>query len=214
MIYLFYGNDTKSKRVAYDKYKKIKDGSDFFVFTKNDFDRSQIENLYSGSGLFSKKSNIFFENVFDNKDMMEFIISHLEDLKNSGNDFFFLESKLLKGEIDAFKEIKAEISEFELPKEALEKYNNFTLANDFGARDKLLLWAHFREAIDLGVSLEELVGVLFWKGKDMILKKQFYKFKEEEIKNFVSKLSYILPESREKGLNDEVTLEKFLLESL
>ena len=46
--------------------------------------------------------------------------------------------------------------------------------------------------------MEEIVGILFWKIKDMILKKNFSKFKETEFKNFAARLSYLLPEARKR----------------
>ena len=55
----------------------------------------------------------------------------------SGNDFVFLEGKLNKPVLDAFKKARAEINVFELPKEKIEKFNNFLLANAFGDKDKL-----------------------------------------------------------------------------
>ena len=94
-----------------------------------------------------------------------------------------------------------------------ELFDNFLLANAFGQKDKLNLWVYFRMAVDRGVVMEELVGVLFWKAKDMILKKNFGKFSEPELKNFVAKLSYLLPEARKRGLDDEAVFEKFILEA-
>jgi hypothetical protein len=67
--------------------------------------------------------------------------------------------------------------------------------------------------VDTDVSLEEITGVLFWKIKDMILKKNFGKFKEEQLKTLVSKLSYLLPEARKNGRDAESALEQFLLEA-
>ena len=125
----------------------------------------------------------------------------------------FLEGKLSKPILDTFKKTKTEIKTFELPKEKKEKFNNFLLANAFGGRDKLNLWIYFREAMDVGVGMEELIGVLFWKIKDMILKKNFGKFKEPELKNFAAKLSYLLPEARKEGRDAESAFEKFLLEA-
>ena len=129
--------------------------------------------------------------------------------------FIFLENKLTKPILDDFKKARAELNVFELPKQgenSKEKYDNFRLANAFGDRDKLHLWIYFRQAMDKGVGMEELIGVLFWKAKDMILKKNFSKFKEEELKNFASKISYLLPEARKKGLDNESAFEQFLLE--
>ena len=136
-----------------------------------------------------------------------------EPISESRNDFIFLEGKLGKPILDAFKKVRAELNIFELPKEKKERYNNFLLADDFADRNKLNLWIHFRQAMDAGVRMEELIGILFWKAKDMLLKKNFGKFSEAELKNFVAKISYLLPEARKKGEDDESAFEQFLLES-
>ena len=74
-------------------------------------------------------------------------------------------------------------------------------------------WIYFRQAIDIGVSLEEIVGVLFWKTKDLLLRKNFSRFTEKQLKDFSTRLSYLLPEARKKGQEAEAVLEQFLLEA-
>jgi hypothetical protein len=140
-------------------------------------------------------------------------LGKLELINESQNDFIFFEGKLSKIVLDAFKKVRAELNIFELSKEKKEKYNNFLLADAFADRDKLKLWVYFRQAMDKGVRMEELVGILFWKAKDMILKKNFYKFSEAELKNFTAKVSYLLPQARKTGLDDESVFEQFLLEA-
>ena len=214
MIYLFAGDDTKKKLTAYENFlKTLKKEVEVFSINKNDFNEGQIENFYSGSGLFFKKCAVIFLNVFEKEEAHDFLLKKLELMGKSENIFIFLEGKLKKVDLDIFKKKGAELNIFELSKEKKEKYDNFLLAYDFEKRDKLNLWIHFRQAMDKGVGMEELVGVLFWKAKDMILKKNFGKFKEQELKDFVSKLSYLLPEVRKSGLDDEAALEQFLLEA-
>ena len=213
MIYLFYGNDTKNKRKAYDAFAKSLAKVPAFTFIKNDFNREQVQSFFSGAGLFFDTCAIFFENVFENEDTADFVLKHLPEMAASQNTFVFVDGKFLKPELDLFKKARAEINAFELPKEKLEKYDNFVLANDFGARNKLNLWIHYREAVDAGVKLEELVGVLFWKAKDLLLKKNFSKFSEVELQKFVQKIAFILPESRTQGRDDETAFEQFLLEA-
>ena len=98
-------------------------------------------------------------------------------------------------------------------KEPKAKFNSFLLANDFGAKDKLNIWIHFRQAINKGVAMEELAGILFWKTKDMILKKDFRKFSEGELKGLSTRLSYLLPQARKEGKDAEAAFEQFLLEA-
>jgi len=202
MIYLFTGDDTTKKLAAYEKFVASFPASvETFVINKNEFDPVQLWSLYSGSGL----------NIFEFENARDFILGKLTSMQSSENSFVFLEGKLNKSLVDAFTKVGAKVNIFELPKAKKEKFNNFLLATAFEQKDKLNLWIYYRQAVDLGVGLEELTGVLFWKMKDMILKKNFRKFSEAELKTTASKLSYLLPEAREKGNDAEIVFERFLL---
>jgi hypothetical protein len=214
MIYLFTGDDTKKKLSQYEKFVKlIPVNTEKFFINRQDFNPVQIESFYSGAGLFFKESALIFSNVLENQSERDFILKKLDPMVASDNSFIFLERALNKPIIDSFKKVKAEVNIFELPKEKKEKFNNFLLANAFGAKDKLNLWIYYRQAVDKGVGLEELIGVLFWKTKDMLLKQNFGKFKKEQIVNIAKKLSYLLPDARKNGRDAEIEFEKFLLEA-
>jgi hypothetical protein len=218
MIYLFSGTNTKKKRQAYEDFLKSEKGIEPALIDRKDFDASQIESFYSGAGLFSPKSIIVFENVFASDstrdNMRDFLEEKLPNMGESSNDFIFLEGKLTKPMLDMFKKARADLNVFEeIAKEKKERFNTFMLANALGSKDKLNLWIGFRQALVAGVSLEELAGVLFWKAKDMILKRSYGKFSEAEIKNFSSKISYLLPEARTRGADAEEAFEEFLLEA-
>src|SRR3989344_1303182 len=195
MIYLFAGEDTLNKRKAYEIFlKSVAKNAEIFQISRNNFDRGQIESLYSGSGLFFSKSVTIFSDILEREESGEFILEKLPFMADSKNAFIFLESKLNKSVLDAFRKSRAEI-------------------NVFGSRDKLNLWIHFRQALQAEVSLEEMTGVLFWKMKDMVVKKSFGKFSEAELKNFLSQISTLLPKSRGEGKDAEAALEQFLLEA-
>lgn len=213
MIYLFYGDNTKNKLLNYEKFvKSIPNGTETFFVSRNNFDKVQIESFYSGSSLFSMKSAIVFSGILEYEENQDFILEKLKPMGESGNTFVLLEGKLNKLILDSFKKARAEINSFELPKEKKEKFDNFLVANAFANKDKLNTWIYFREAIDLGVGMEELTGVLFWKIKDMLLKRNFSKFTEEQLKGFAARISYLLPEARKNGLDAEAAFERFLLE--
>ncbi len=214
MIYLFTGDDARGKHASYEKFlKSISDGAEVLFVSRNSFDKMQIESIYSGAGLFSAKYIVVFSNILEYEETRDFVLDKLEQMGESGSVFIFLESKLNKPVLDAFRKARAELNVFELPKEKKEKFNNFLLANALGDRDKLNLWIYYRQAVDLGVGLEELVGVLFWKAKDMLIKKNFSKFTEQELQNFASRISHILPSARTSGQDAEAALEKLLLEA-
>ncbi len=213
MIHLFTGNDTKNKIKSYEKFiKTIPATMEVFFINKNNFDRDQVESFFSGNGLFFSKCVVVFTNILEKEEILEFTLKKLPSLAKSRNLFVFIEAKQNKAILTNFQKVKAEVNIFEILKEKKEKFNSFLLANALGERDKLALWIFFRRAMELGVKMEELIGVLFWKAKDMILKKNFNKFKERELQDFTSKISYLLPEARKRGLDDEAAFEQFLLE--
>lgn len=214
MIYLFSGNDILSKRKAVKAFlQSLPPNIEVLNISKEDLNKMQIESLYSGAGLFFSKSAVVFSNILESEEDGSFILENLEKMGKSENIFVFSEGKLKKAVLDEFKKARAELNVFELQVEKKEKFNNFLLANALGDRNKLQLWIYFRQAMDRGVALEALVGVLFWKAKDMILRKNFSKYKQGELEGIANKLSYILPEARRKRLDDEAIFEKFLLEA-
>jgi|GEM_PF-656914 len=221
MLYLFSGDDTKNKNLAYEKFmKSMPSSTDIFFISRNEFNPMQIESFYSGSSLFSALSGVVFQNIFEHEETRNFVSDKLKLMVESANSFIFLEGKLDKPATEAFKKALPDrsqtapfINTFELPKEKKEKFDNFLLANAFGEKNKLNLWIYFRQAVDKGVVMEELIGVLFWKIKDMILKKKFDKFSKKELKDSASRLSYLLPQARKAGLDPETAFEQFLLEA-
>lgn len=214
MLYLFSGDDSKNKILNYEKFiKSLPAGVDIFYINRNDFNPMQIESFYSGASLFSALSTIVFQNIFDYEETRDFVLDRLNQMGESSNSFIFLESKLNKPILDAFKKARAELNVFEISKEKKEKFDNFLLANAFANKDKLNTWIYFRQAVDLGVGMEELIGVLFWKIKDMLLKRNFSKYKEEQLKDFLTRISCLLPEARKNGLEAEAAFEQFLLKA-
>ena len=215
MIFLFSGEGAERKRLAYEKFvKTMPKAAEIFSIGKSDFNPLQIESFYSGPGLFFKTCAVVFSGILESAEAREFILSKLERMGESENYFIFLEGKLPKAVLDAFKKARAELNVFEKEEKGEERFNSFLLANALAQKDKLNLWIYFRQAIEAGVSLEELAGVLFWKAKDMILKRNLGKFKEEELQNFAGKLSYLLPEARRDSRDAEAAMEEFLLEAI
>ena len=213
MIYLFGGDDIKNKLISYEKFiKSISKDTEVFYINRNNFNRDQIESLYSGAGLFFTKCIVVFSNIFEYEETRDFTLDKLDLMGQSESTFVFLESKLNKPILEVFKKSRAELNIFELPKEKKERFDNFLVANAFSQKDKLNMWIYFRQAIDKGVVMEELIGVLFWKIKDMMIKKDFRKFSRTELLNSATKLSCLLPKARKEGNDAETVFERFLLE--
>jgi hypothetical protein len=214
MIYLFAGEDTQKKVASYERFlKSLPEPADIFFIHRSNFDPGQIENFISGRGLFAQRCVVVFLSILEKEEITSFILEKLPRLGEAQNIFIFSESKLSKNILDSFKKARAELNIFELTEEKEEKFNNFILANALEARDKLKLWLYFRQAIKAGVELEPLAGILFWKIKDMFLKKNFKKFSGAELQNLAAKISILLPETRHRGQDAEIAFEQFILET-
>ena len=157
MLHLFAGDDAKNKLLFYERFiSSVPVSTEKFLISRNNFDPMQIESLYSGSSLFSALSATIFQNIFEHEETRNFVLEKLELMGESQNSFIFLESKLNKPILDAFKKARAELNVFELPKEKKEKFDNFLVANAFSQKDKLNMWIYFRQAMDKGVGMEEI----------------------------------------------------------
>jgi len=77
-------------------------------------------------------------------------------------------------EVEDKKPLKSFISNFSI----------FSLADALGERDKKRMWVLYREAIDLGISPEEIVGTLFWQVKMILLAHRVKKATDAGVKDF------------------------------
>ncbi|MBY0376529.1 hypothetical protein K2P96_00965, partial [Patescibacteria group bacterium] len=101
MLYLFAGDDAKNKLKAYEDFiKSVPKGTETFFISKNDFNKAELERFYSGSGLFFVHSAIFYENIFEREEVESFVLSKLDEMKESQNIFVFLDGKLSKSILD------------------------------------------------------------------------------------------------------------------
>ena len=217
MIHLFAGNDTARKRSAYDRFMiSLPEGTDISFVGVRSFSREELEGFISSAGLFSARNAVVLEDLFEREEDADYLLEKLPKMAFSPNVFIFLERKLGKPALDSFREAGAEMNIFEQEKkiEKNGKFNSFVLADALAARNKLLLWINFCQAMEAGVELEPIAGILFWKTKDMLLKKSFGKYSEEELKDLSGKISILLPEARGRGADPEIAFEKFLLEAI
>src|SRR3990167_445053 len=195
MLYLFSGEDTQNKLAAYEEFlKTLSEETTAFFIGKNDFDPAQLENFYSGASLFSAKSAVVLRDILEDEETRELVLSKLKFMGESENLFVFLEGKLKKPVLDAFKKARAELNLFEVSKEKQKKFDNFLIANAFANKDKFHTWLYFRQAVEAGTELEPLAGVLFWKIKDMLLPGKFFKIQRGGIEKF--RRSHFLPSAR------------------
>jgi hypothetical protein len=219
MIYFYYGNDleklTKAReslavRLLGEQTGSLKAKSSF---NDIDWDQEKFENLYKTISMFSDSELIICNNVLDNKEAKEFIMSKLKQLKESANVFLFTEKKALKDIINKLNKYAEEVKEFSVTKNKEIKDDIFAITKPLELRDKKGMWLEFQKIRET-MEPEQLNGMLFWKVKSMILSGQNPKWNESELKKLSSKL-VSLHHNAHRGLIDFKTgLERLILEVL
>jgi hypothetical protein len=209
MIYILIGNDAKKKNSYLKKLYK----EDQPIFTlellakKEDF-----LNYTDSQSLFGSFPVVIVSNIIKNNEI-SFNPSDLLILKDSKTTFIFLEEKLLAPDSKKYKQY-ATIEDFSfIVTKQIPKINIFGITDSFSHRDKIGTWILYREAVSVGVSPEEISGVIFWKIKTMLLNGTKI-FKPNELKYQSSNLLSIYHKAHKGECDFTIALEQFILSSL
>lgn len=205
MIYIFSGNDNKSKNA---EIKKLFGNKEFFSIKKEELVKEKIFEYSNIKSLFGDSPIIVVDNFFDEK--YSFSKKEILDLQKSETVFIFIENSFSSANIKKYEEF-AKIFFFEERKEKkIETNISFEIANAFGVKDKIKAWILFNQAIEKGVEPEQISGILFWKIKSLSESRQNV-FSREEIKRS-SSLLVSLHHDAHLGKKDFVVgLEQYLL---
>lgn len=209
MIYILTGNDTKNKNIYLKKLHK--DNQPLFILDTSTtkevlFDYAHSVSLFGGSPI------VVVENMIKDEEI-KLTAKDIAILSDSKTTFIFLEEKLLVADSKKYNKI-ATIEDFS-KKEIKQppKMNMFDIADAYARRDKIGAWILYRDAVLLGVSSEEISGIIFWKIKTMLLSGTKF-FSPDELKKRSSELLSIY-HSAHRGEGDFVVgLEQFILGSL
>ena len=184
----------------------------------------EIVHHAEAQGLFSEKSLI----IFGSKNPSEFL-DLVETLHQSENLFIAqLEKKLLAPERKKIKDIPCI---FCISEKKKEFFNTFSLSDALVHRNKKDLWVLYQKATQHKIVPEEIVHVLLWQCKNMLLLvsskqavtglKPFVEskarlgtknFTETEIRTMTRSLTDMYQKSRHlTGFNFGVALERFIL---
>ena len=241
MLYAFYGDNTEGAR---DKARGLvdsllakRDGSLVFRVTPDLWSEQLLQEYLGGQGLFIQKYIVWLDGIFDDKDMRESAREFLPDMQSSQNIFIVLEKKFDAATLKDIKKYAEKTVEIEGASAAAGKsqrtsFSIFTLADAVGARDKKDAWMLYRQAIDLGMSPEEIVGTLFWQVKMILLaqvarsadeagikefpfskaKRYALNYSHEEAQALSSSLISLYHDAHRGEVNFEIGLEQLILE--
>jgi hypothetical protein len=241
MIYLFYGRDTDKARskagaITESLLQKRKNAS-FFKLNSDTWQETAFQEYVGGQGLFVQKYIVFLDRLFEKKEIKDFVLGRLKELKESENIFIILEGVLDKASITKFEKHSEKVQSFGETDEAVGKkikkaeFNIFSITDALGARNQKRLWTLYQQALRNNVVSEELHGILFWQVKSMLLallskdvkesglnpfvyskaKNYAKNFTLSELKNISSSLIQMYHRAHRGEVDFESELEKFFL---
>ena len=189
MYYFLHGKNNSEARKKLKSLTEIlhskRPDSEIFRIHDENWSDSQFDELLVAQGLFDQKYIIILDSLFDLKDAKERIVERAKYMKESENVFLIIEGDTDKKTLTAISKHADKVQEFNDGVVKEERFNTFALADAFARRDKKNLWIGYLQAIDLGISPEEISGVLFWQIKSILLAMKTKDAKESKLSPFV-----------------------------
>ncbi len=190
MIYLMHGTDYEKARdktrALTDALQKKKPDALFYRITTGNYSENPISSLVAGQGLFASKYIVFYDNIFESKDIKEEIVEGLQEIKESENIFIFLEKEIDKKTLTKMEKYAEKVQEFSGAEKIKKKeYNPFAVSDALLSRDKKRLWMLLMEAKKKGNAAEEIHGIIWWQMKALKVASVSKDAKEAELSPFV-----------------------------
>ena len=166
MLEVYFGSDRKAAiDAAHTAAKKL--DNDPVTIDEHAFIPNQFVDLTSATSLFGAVGVYIIDTPSSQGEFAEACQRALPDMAESPNHFFLVEGTLLAPMKKKLTEHAYKIEEFTADKP--EQFNMFGLADALARRDKKSLWVMVQEAYSIGVSDEEVIGILWWQLKAMRL---------------------------------------------
>ena len=208
MIYIFVGNDNKSKNI---KIKTLVKNHNVISIPSGDLSKSTILNYANSRSLFGESSLVVIDNLINGSDII-FSKEELDNIKNSSTMFVWIEDKLLATDVKKYSKY-ATIENFDKKINKIPVLDTFAIADYFSTKDKIKTWVAYNEAIEKGITPEAILGILFWKIK-MMMTSNSKMFSQNELKDQSGKLVSLYHKAH-KGEGDmTVGIEQFILSVL
>lgn len=234
MLHIIYGKDREKGRARFHALRTelLKKYQEDRLVVEGEISDGFLDAIVLSQGLFGGETLFVFDSVFDKKDEQEMLLEHMQKLSSSKNFFLILEPSLEKKIADSLKSAGLEIEECAGKKvDTRPDFNIFILGDTLGQRNKKELWVLYQEALNKGLSAEEISGTLFWAAKNIALMKNAKpgddcglspfvakkargfatKYSEEEIKKLSHDLVVLYHEAHRGGEPMDIALERFIL---
>ncbi len=207
-----------------DSLRLKKPDAAYVSVNSDNWNVAAIEENLGGQGLFSNKYIVFLDRITENAEAKEVVVEFIPAMKESPNIFIILEGKSNVEIKKAFEKYadKSVVTDLSAGTEvfggsvrAKGGFDVFALADAVSSRSRANSWTIYRQAVDRGIGLENILGTLFWKIKTMIVSggdRGSTKYTKVELHSLLTKLVTLYHDGH-RGLVDlELGTEKLLLE--
>lgn len=167
MIYVFVGTDIAKRSAAVLKFLEKVPGS-IVRFDDSSADPTRLHDLIGGSDLFGDHYVVVLDGLLDSG-FGEAAMGQLERLAESTNTFVIIESSIPKSRLADITKVAEDVFEFATTKKKGESFNIFSITDAFGARDKKNTWILYQDALAAGVAPEEVLNIIIWQVKNILL---------------------------------------------
>ena len=170
MMKLFYGTDTiKVRQVAMAEADAQREGGvSVERLETKDITAARLIDIASSVSLFGGETAYVFDTPSEDKEAEEILLKHLSALAESGHTILIIETAVLAAVKKLYEKTGAELIEYK--KEAgKQTFDPFQLAGALLTKDKKSMWMLLTESVRLGISQEEMVGIIWWQLKTLRL---------------------------------------------
>jgi hypothetical protein len=228
MIYLFHGGDVEKVRAkAFEWVAKARAKEPNLAYVRlarEELTNAALEDAALSGGLFVQRLLILIDDPFPkarvaddeegaseegNGNLLE---EHIDALAASDNAIIILAPKLTTAKAKKIAG-KAKVEyKYDAPAASTEGGRGFNanLVNALAARSREKLWLEINRALHAGDAPEQVHGLLHWKARD-IMEKGSRAWKPQESRALSLSLISLLQDSRRKGLDLALSLERFAL---
>ncbi len=232
MLHVFVGTDLLARRTGTAGILALHPDREALYFDSESFDEGLFMNALAGPDMFGGGYIAVIRDIAGS-DKGEVVTSRLAEMAASDTVFIFSEESVSKALAEEVKEHAESYKAVDLPKNTDRGFNIFSITDAFGARDKKSAWVLFQEAQMAGTAPEEVLNILIWQAKNLLITKNassaaetglapfvFQKskgysknFETHELKDMSRTLTRLFHESH-LGMDLGPNLELFLLKTL
>jgi len=172
VFYLIYGkNRNKSTNKAISLVNGLvakKPDASYIKVDEETFGEYFFEEVAGGQGLFENKSIVLSDNLWSLDLPSD---EDIEKIQKSENIFILIENGL---SLDALKQLKSKAEKVidVGDEQKKEIFNIFSLSDAYSEKDKKKLWLLYRKSVEGFVEAEDVINIIFWQIKNLILAKK------------------------------------------